>query len=123
MTGVQTCALPILVDGDLKRITAATVYDAAKLGDEVAIDVVRETARLLGAGVANLLNIFNPDVVVLAGGVTHAGEALFEPLRREVRKRAFRPAVEACRIVPGTLAGSAGVIGAVAAFMQQSDQT
>lgn len=108
-----------LVDGDRSRITAATVYDAAKLGDEVAIDVVRETARLLGAGVANLLNIFNPDVVVLAGGVTHAGEALFEPLRREVRKRAFKPAVEACRIVPGTLAGSAGVVGAVAAYMQQ----
>ena len=108
-----------LVDGDLSRITAATVYEAAKLGDDVAVDVVRETARLLGAGVANLLNIFNPDVVVLAGGVTQAGEGLFEPLRREVRKRAFRRAVEACRIVPGTLPGTAGVVGAVAAFKQQ----
>jgi glucokinase len=108
-----------MVGGDLSLITAATVYDAARQGDEVALDVVRETARLLGAGVANLLNIFNPDVVVLAGGVTHAGEALFEPLRREVRKRAFRPAVDAVRIVPGTLPGTAGVVGAVAAYMQQ----
>jgi len=108
-----------MVDGDLSKITAATVYDAAKEGDEVALDVVRETARLLGAGVANLLNIFNPDVVVLAGGVTHAGEALFEPLRREVRKRAFQPAVDAVRIVPGTLPGTAGVVGAVAAYLQQ----
>lgn len=108
-----------LVNGDAEKITAATVYEAAKRGDDVAIEVVRETARLLGAGVANLLNIFNPDVVVIAGGVTHAGDALFEPLRREVRKRAFRPAVEACRIVPGTLPGSAGVVGAVAAFKQQ----
>jgi glucokinase len=108
-----------MVNGDLSQITAATVYDAAKLGDEVAVDVVRETARLLGVGVANLLNIFNPDVVVLAGGVTHAGEALFEPLRREVRKRAFKPAVDACRIVPGTLPGTAGVVGAVVAFRQQ----
>jgi glucokinase len=109
-----------LVGGDLARITAATVYEAAKGGDEVALDVVRETARLLGAGIANLLNIFNPDVVVIAGGVTHAGDALFGPLRKEVRKRAFRPAVEACRIVPGLLPGSAGVVGAVAAFKQQS---
>lgn len=108
-----------MVNGDLSLITAATVYEAAKAGDEVAIDVVRETARLLGAGIANLLNIFNPDVVVIAGGVTQAGDWLFEPLKREVRKRAFRPAVEACRIVPGTLPGSAGVVGAVAAFKQQ----
>ena len=108
-----------MVKGNLERITAATVYEAAKLGDEVAVDVVRETARFLGAGIANLLNIFNPDVVVIAGGVTQAGDTLFEPLRKEVRKRAFRPAVEACRIVPGTLPGSAGVVGAVASFKQQ----
>lgn len=108
-----------LVNGEPEKITAATVYEAAQRGDDVALEVVRETARLLGAGVANLLNIFNPDVVVIAGGVTHAGDALFEPLRREVRKRAFRPAVDACRIVPGTLPGSAGVVGAVAAFKQQ----
>ena len=67
-------------------------------------EVVRDTARFLGAGIANLLNIFNPDVVVLAGGVTQAGDALFEPLRAEVRRRAFKPAVEACRIVPGRAA-------------------
>ena len=45
-------------------------------------EIVRETARFLGTGVANLLNIFNPDVVVLAGGVTHAGDALFDPAAR-----------------------------------------
>ena len=106
--------------GHLERLTAATVYEAAKLGDEVAIEVVRETARFLGTGIANLLNIFNPDVVVMAGGVTQAGDALFEPMRKEVKKRAFRPAVEACRIVPGSLPGSAGVVGAVAAFLQQA---
>jgi glucokinase len=56
---------------------------------------------------------------VLAGGVTQAGEALFEPLRAEVRRRAFKPAVDACRIVPGALEGNAGVVGAVATFVQQ----
>jgi len=105
-----------MVDGDLKRLTAQTVYEASKRGDAVAREVVRETARFLGAGVSNLINIFNPDVVVLAGGVTQAGDALFEPLRAEVRRRAFRPAVEACRIVPGALPLSAGVVGAIATF-------
>ncbi|HEX5436814.1 MAG TPA: ROK family protein [Gemmatimonadaceae bacterium] len=108
--------LPTLVNGDLELLTAATVYEAAHRGDAVALEVVRDTARFLGTGIANLLNILNPDIVVLAGGVTRAGERLFEPLRAEVRRRAFRPAVEACRIVAGTLPGTAGVVGAVATF-------
>jgi glucokinase len=119
LAGDEESLLRGLVDGDLSRITARTVYEAATRGDSLALEVVRETARFLGTGVANLVNIFNPDVVVLAGGVTDAGDALFEPLRAEVRRRAFRPAVEACRIVPGALAGSAGVVGAVATFKMQ----
>lgn len=111
--------VPSLVDYDLSRITAQTVYDAATRGDVVALEVVRETARFLGTGLSNLLNIFNPDVVVVAGGVTQAGDSLFEPLRAEVKRRAFRPAVDACRIVPGELPGTAGVIGAVATFKAQ----
>lgn len=120
LAGGEPSAMPAMVGGDLGRLTAALVYDAAKQGDRLALEVVRETARLLGAGVANLLNIFNPDVVVLAGGVTQAGDALFEPMRAEVRRRAFKPAVEACRIVPGALQGNAGVVGAVATFAQQT---
>jgi glucokinase len=108
-----------LVQGQHAQITAQTVYDAAKQNDPIALEVVRDTARFLGTGVANLLNIFNPDVVVIAGGVTAAGDALFEPLRTEVRRRAFKPAVDACRIVAGTLSGSAGVVGAVATFKMQ----
>jgi glucokinase len=111
--------LPDLVQGRAERITAQTVYDASERGDALAREVVRDTARFLGAGIANLLNTFNPDCVVIAGGVTQAGDALFEPLHAEVRRRAFRPAVDACRIVPGILPGSAGVVGAVATFLQQ----
>ena len=120
LAGGEPSILPKLVNDDLNKITAQLVYDAAKKDDAVARQVVRETANFLGAGVANLLNIFNPDVVVIAGGVTQAGAPLFEPLRAEVRRRAFRPAVEACKILPGTLRGSAGVVGAVATFKEQA---
>ena len=109
-----------MVDGDLKKITAQTVFEAAKRGDRVASEVVRDTAHFLGVGVSNLLNIFNPDVFVIAGGVTQAGDLLFDPLRAEVRRRAFKPAVEACRIVAGALPLSAGVVGAVATFRAQT---
>ncbi len=111
--------LPSLVNGRLEDVTAETVYNAALQGDAVASEIVRDTARYLGAGIANLLNIFNADVVVVAGGVTQAGDALFTPLRAEVRRRAFKPAVEATRIVPGELPGTAGVVGAVATFKLQ----
>jgi len=112
--------LPDLVGGDLSRVTAQSVYDAAHGGDEYALEVVRETAKFLGAGVANLVNIFNPDVIVLVGGVTLAGDRLFVPLRAEVKRRAFKPAVERCRIVPGALPGTAGVFGAAATFKLQT---
>jgi glucokinase len=107
------------VGGDLSRITAQIVYQAANNGDELALEVVRDTARFLGAGIASLVNIFNPELVVLCGGVTAAGERLFRPIRQEVMRRAFRPAAEACRIVPGTLPGTAGVFGAVAIFLRR----
>jgi glucokinase len=120
LSGGEVSILTTMVEGKLEAISAQTVYDAAKRGDVLAREVVRDTARFLGAGIANLLNIFNPDVVVVAGGVTQAGDWLFEPLRAEVKRRAFRPAVEACEIVPGTLPGTAGVVGAVATFKAQT---
>ncbi|CAN5599663.1 glucokinase [soil metagenome] len=111
--------LPTLVDGRLENITAATVYEAVVLGDVYANDVMRETAKFLGAGVANMINVLNPEMVVIAGGVTRAGEHLFSPLRAEVRKRAFRSAQEACQIVSAQLPGTAGVIGAIAVFKRE----
>ncbi|MBL0939622.1 MAG: ROK family protein [Gemmatimonadaceae bacterium] len=116
----ETSSLRARVNGDLAQITAALVYQAASEGDAVALEIVRDTAKFLGAGIANLLNIFNPDVVVIAGGVTQAGELLFAPLRTEVRRRAFKSVTDACRIVPGTLPGTAGVVGAVASFIAQT---
>jgi glucokinase len=105
------------VNGDLKQITAQTVYQAAHDGDDLALEVVNDTAKFLGAGIANLVNIFNPEVVVVCGGVTLAGDHLFVPLRREVARRAFKPAVSVCRIVPCELSGTAGVYGAAKAFL------
>jgi glucokinase len=100
-------------------LTAADVYGAAAAGDPMAVLLVQATARYLGIGVANVLNALNPDVVVVAGGVTQAGDLLFTPLREEVARRAFAPAVAAARLVPGALGAEAGVVGAAATFLQQ----
>ena len=111
--------LPELVDGELERITAATVYAAIVQGDAYAREVMTETARILGTGMANLVNIFNPERIVMVGGVTRAGEYLFGPLRSEVRRRAFRSSADACTIVPGALPDTAGVIGAAGIFLAE----
>jgi len=113
--GAET-SLVDMVDGKLEDITAATVYEATVQGDPYAAEVMKDTARFLGAGVASIINILNPEMVVIAGGVTRAGDTLFEPLRAEVRRRAFRSAQECCRIVPAELPGTAGVVGAAAVF-------
>ncbi|MEX2609922.1 MAG: ROK family protein [Gemmatimonadota bacterium] len=112
--------LPALVNGRMDDITAATVYEAVILGDPYANEVMRETAKLLGSAVANLINILNPEMVVIAGGVTRAGDHLFVPLRAEVRRRAFKSAEERCQIVSAELPGTAGVIGAAGVFKKET---
>jgi len=117
--GADTALLD-LVDGHLERITAHTVYEAVVQGDAYANEVMVETAKILGAGVANLINIFNPEAVVISGGVTRAGDHLFVPLRAEIRKRAFLSAAEACQVLPAQLSDTAGVIGAAGLFKKQT---
>ena len=109
-----------MVGGRLEDITAATVYDATVAGDAYANEVMKDTAKFLGAGVATMINVLNPEMVVIAGGVTRAGEHLFEPLRAEVRRRAFRSAQECCSIVSGELPGTAGVVGAAGVFKKEN---
>jgi glucokinase len=109
--------LTSLVEGDLDRLTAATVFEAILEGDAYAGEVMLETAKILGCGVANIVNVLNPQVVVIVGGVTRAGHYLFNPLRAEVRRRAFKSAEQACKIVPGELPQTAGVIGAAGLFL------
>jgi glucokinase len=117
--GVESVLVDLL-DGALESITAATVYEGVVLGDAYAREIMNETAKFLAVGIANLINALNPDTVVIAGGVTRAGDHLFVPLRKEVRRRAFRSAVAACRILPAALPETAGVIGAAAVFKKES---
>lgn len=105
-----------MVEGDYSKITAETVSEAIIAGDIYAAEVMRETAKFLGLGIANLINILNPDMVMISGGVTRAGEHLFEPLRAEVRRHAFSPAAEACQIASSELGDMVGVIGAAATY-------
>ena len=120
--GIERGAESVLSEmtgGELHLVTAETVSDAVVRGDAYAKEVMAETAKILGTGVANLINLLNPQAMVVTGGVTGAGDHLFLPLRAEVRKRAFPSAVSACEILPSGLPDTAGVIGAAGLFMKE----
>ena len=96
------------------EVSAADVADAARDGDAVAHAVWEETTSMLACGVVSIVNVFEPDVVVVGGGVSRAGEQLLAPVRDAVRTAAMSPAGRAARIVVSPLGDRVGVVGAAA---------
>lgn len=94
--------------------TAAEVVRLAQEGDALAAEVWDEAVRYLGLGVAAIVTILAPQRVVIGGGVAKAGDFLFEPLRREVRRRVKLVAVESVPILPAALGPDVGILGAAA---------
>ena len=101
-----------LADG--REISGALVTELAYDGDGAAIDALALVGRWLGVGIANLVNMLNPDVVVIGGGVIAAGELLLEPARAVVAERALSPSKEHVRIVPARFGAESGMLGAAA---------
>jgi glucokinase len=103
-----------------KRITAEKVADAALNGDPLALDVIHEAAEYLGIGMVNLINILNPDIIIVGGGVAGMGELLLGPARKLVQEKAFPGLANSLSIVPGKLGGDAGLLGAALFAHRQS---
>ena len=99
---------------ELGEFTAADVAAAARAGDAVAQRVWDETTAMLASGVVSIVNVFEPEVVVLGGGVSQEGEQLLAPVRESVRATAISPAGRAARIVQSPLGDRVGVVGAAA---------
>ncbi len=103
-----------LAGGDPERITAKLVADAAGQGDVEAQEILAEAMHYLGIGMANLVNLFNPQLIVIGGGLANIGEPLFGPVRRVIDRRAFRAQAQAVRVVRAALGNKVGVLGAAA---------
>lgn len=95
------------------EITAATVVESVIKGDETAIEVWDETCRYLAVGIGNAITLTAPEIVVIGGGVSAAGELLLEPLRREIKKNVKMPPIEKIKIVRASLGSESGVCGAL----------
>lgn len=96
-------------------ITGALVTELAHDGDEAARDLVRLMGRRLGLGIVSLVNVFDPEVVVIGGGAVGAGDLLLDPARAVVAERALPPAATEVRVVAAAYGAEAGMVGAAAA--------
>jgi glucokinase len=93
-------------------ITGGLVTELAHAGDAAAREVLELIGRRLGAGLTGLVNVFNPEVIVIGGGAVAAGDLMLDPARAVVAERALPPAGAAVRIVPAAFGDEAGMIGA-----------
>lgn len=100
-------------------VTAAEVVAAARAGDALASVLWAETTAMLACGVVSIVNVFEPEIVVVGGGVSSAGEQLLAPVREHVRAEAMTPAGREARIVRAALDGQVGVVGAAAVAVER----
>jgi len=98
----------------LETVRAEDVVAAAAAGDPLALTVWTETTDLLGQALTDLVNVFEPHLVVLGGGVARSGAALLDPVRRRVGQQAMAPAAAAVRLETAALGDTVGVVGAAA---------
>lgn len=116
--------VPSLIDdlagGDPQAVSAQMVATAADRGDLEARRIIEGAVEFLGVGMANLANIFNPDCIVIGGGLSNLGERLFGPVRRVIRNTAFDVIADRVQVVPAQLGSNVGVIGAATVAISRS---
>ncbi len=107
----HSSVLAELAQFDLNRITPAMIAKAAIDGDKVALDVMSETGRWVGVGIANLIQLYNPEIVIIGGGISQAGDLLFGPIRRVANWRGNMVSARDVPIVAAGLGDDAGIFG------------
>jgi glucokinase len=102
------------------KVTSYEVFKEAEKGDLVSADILDTSLTYLGICVANVINSFDPEIVVIGGGVSKAGDIVFDKVKEVVQKRALKPMRDLCKVVPAGLGIDAGVIGAIALAITES---
>ncbi len=103
-----------------EKLSSKEVFIESNLGDEVSKEILENALSYLGIAIANYANIFDPDVIVIGGGVSDGGNIVFEIIEREMKKRCLGPILRNCKIAKSSLKGKSGVLGAVALAIVES---
>ena len=115
--GVATSILEY-AEGDVEKVTAQVIHNAATQGDSLAKELIARTGYYIGVGLANLVNIFNPELIVIGGGLSNIGDMLLEPAFKVAGERAYKEAFQAVRFASAELGRNSGVLGAAAFALQ-----
>ncbi len=107
-----------LAGGDLNKITAAHIVQAAIEGDDFANAILQRAGRYMGIGIANIIQMLNPERVILGTIAVHAGDLILEPIRKAVSEFAWKRSAEVCSIVPAALGDRAQDLAAIALWLQ-----
>lgn len=117
----EKSSLVTLTQGKLENMTAKIIAQAARQGDSLARDVIAKAAHYLGIGMINLVNIFNPELIVVGGGVARIGNLLLDPARKVVRERAFSLPSHTVRITRAKLGDNSAIFGAAFSVFQEAE--
>lgn len=109
----ETTQARFLYEGNFYKITPEDVYKLALEGDNLSRQILKEAGKALGAGIANLINLFAPERVVLTGGLANAKNIYLETAIAEAKKRALKGLSERVEILQSELIDKGGVLGAV----------
>lgn len=96
------------------EVTAKEVFEEAKKGDRIANEILTNALSYLGITIANIANTFDPDMIVIGGGVVNGGDIVLETIKKEVENRCLRSISSNCKIEKAMLDGKAGMLGAAA---------
>lgn len=108
-----------LAGGDVEKITFGMVIEAAKANDKIARDILHNAGDYLGAKIAFMVNLFNPDTVVIGRGIERCGEIFMESVRASIKKWAYEESLKVARIMTTGLGEDSIACGASALVMQQ----
>jgi glucokinase len=117
--GVRTSILEY-AEGDVEKVTAQVIHSAAEQGDNLAKELIARTGYYVGVGLANLINIFNPELIIIGGGLSNIGDMLLQPALKTAGERAYKEAFQAVRFASAELGRNSGVIGATAFALQET---
>ena len=103
-----------------EQVTAKEVFLEAEKGDKVSQDILNDALSYLGITVANIANTFDPDKIVIGGGVSEAGRIVFDKIENEMERRCLKTIYNNCKVEKAVLGGKAGVLGAAALAILES---
>ncbi len=101
-----------LLSGKIEFLNIKKLFAAAKKGDEMALSIIEESAKILGAGLSGVVNLLNPEAIIFGGGVIDGGAGYIEIVGAEIRRRSFKSATGNLRFIKAELGNDAGFIGA-----------